>query len=422
MVAQAALRVCIHRGARQIGGTAIELEHAGSRLVLDLGLPLDAGKASIELLPSVPGLRESDPSLLAIVLSHGHGDHWGLLPLVRQDLPVISGAATERIQAAAAQVFGRPAPFKAGRYLEHRQSFAIGPFVITPYLVCHSGYDAYALLVEAGGRRLFYSGDLRSHGRKAGMFESLLRAPPRAVHAMLLEGSVLGRLEPDRRFETEGELETRLVQRFGEAPGLVMIAASAQNVDRVVSIHRAAKQSERRMVIDLYAAEVLEATGGRAIPSLLFDDVHFYLPWRQARWVKETGRFDLIQGERRARRVFAEEILAAPHRFVVLANGSFLEDRRFAPCIAGATGIWSQWEGYLRPGQHGARMKETLAAHGVTLDVMHTSGHADVPTLRRLVDAISPERLTPIHTFHPEKFPELFRQVVLRDDGEWWEV
>ena len=204
--------------------------------------------------------------------------------------------------------------------------------------------------------------------------------------------------------------------------GLVLIAASAQNVDRVVSIYRAAKRSGRRLVIDLYAAEVLEATGGGAIPSLLFDDVHFYLPWRQARWVKETGNFDLIQGERAKRRVFSEHILSAPQRFVVLANGSFLEDRRFMPCFAGATGIWSQWEGYLRPGQHGARMKDALAAHGVTMDVMHTSGHADVPTLRRLVDAVAPERLTPVHTFHPEKFPDLFPRVTLRQDGEWWEV
>ena len=51
-------------------------------------------------------------------------------------------------------------------FLVDRVPLEIGPFVITPYLVDHSAFDAYSLLVEAGGRRLFYSGDFRAHGRK----------------------------------------------------------------------------------------------------------------------------------------------------------------------------------------------------------------------------------------------------------------
>ena len=42
----------------------------------------------------------------------------------------------------------------------------IGPFRITPQLVDHSAFDAYALLVEADGKRVYYSGDFRAHGRK----------------------------------------------------------------------------------------------------------------------------------------------------------------------------------------------------------------------------------------------------------------
>ena len=45
--------VCIHRGAKQIGGTCIELEQDGARLILDLGLPLDADEATPDLLPAV---------------------------------------------------------------------------------------------------------------------------------------------------------------------------------------------------------------------------------------------------------------------------------------------------------------------------------------------------------------------------------
>ncbi len=37
-----AFRACIHRGSQQIGGTCIELASGDARILLDLGLPLDA--------------------------------------------------------------------------------------------------------------------------------------------------------------------------------------------------------------------------------------------------------------------------------------------------------------------------------------------------------------------------------------------
>jgi len=35
------VKACIHRGAHEIGGSLVELESDGERLVLDAGLPLD---------------------------------------------------------------------------------------------------------------------------------------------------------------------------------------------------------------------------------------------------------------------------------------------------------------------------------------------------------------------------------------------
>ncbi|MDR3699280.1 MAG: hypothetical protein P4L56_06560 [Candidatus Sulfopaludibacter sp.] len=94
--------VCIHRGAKQIGGTCIELEQDGARLILDLGLPLDAEEATPDLLPPVDGVRSPDPSLLGVILSHPHQDHHGLMRLLPASTPLFMGAAAERIIAAAA--------------------------------------------------------------------------------------------------------------------------------------------------------------------------------------------------------------------------------------------------------------------------------------------------------------------------------
>ena len=85
----------------------------------------------------------------------------------------------------------------------------MGGFRITPFLNDHSAFDAYSLLIEADGRRLFYTGDIRGHGRKAAMFEELLDEPPSDVDALLMEGTHIRR-DPghdDADLEREGELE-----------------------------------------------------------------------------------------------------------------------------------------------------------------------------------------------------------------------
>ena len=64
------LRVCIHRGAHQIGGTCVELECNGKRIVLDIGVPLDAHDPATVQMPDVPGLKTTDSSLLGIAISH----------------------------------------------------------------------------------------------------------------------------------------------------------------------------------------------------------------------------------------------------------------------------------------------------------------------------------------------------------------
>jgi len=52
----------------------------------------------------------------------------------------------------------------------------IGDIRVTPYAVDHSAFDSMAFLLEADGRRLLYSGDLRLHGREQGMAKVMVEA------------------------------------------------------------------------------------------------------------------------------------------------------------------------------------------------------------------------------------------------------
>ena len=78
------MRICIHRGTQEVGGISIEVEAEGKRIVLDSGLPLDASEFSDEetLLPNIKGLQKIDENLQALVISHPHQDHCGLVKYI----------------------------------------------------------------------------------------------------------------------------------------------------------------------------------------------------------------------------------------------------------------------------------------------------------------------------------------------------
>ena len=70
-------------------------------------------------------------------------------------------------------------------------------------------------------------------------------------------------------------------------------------------------------------------------------------------------------------------------------------------------------------GGTGAALKADCEARSIPFESIHTSGHASPGDLKRLAAAVAPKKLIPIHTFERERFPSLFENVTLVNDGEW---
>ncbi|MBC8178995.1 MAG: MBL fold metallo-hydrolase [Deltaproteobacteria bacterium] len=415
------MRACIHRGSKQIGGSCVEIESCGQRLLVDFGLPLDAEENYSQYLPKIRGLDGSDPFLLGVLISHPHLDHFGLLAHISQKIPVGMGAAARRILEAAAPFMpgNWPTPPEGWNY-RSGQSFDIGPFCVTPFLVDHSAYDAYALQIKSDGKSIFYTGDFRSHGRKAALFERLTANPPQSIDTMLLEGSSLGRIADSQQFPTEKEIENHLVHVFSTTEGLALIHTSGQNIDQIVSIFRASKRTGRKLIIDLYTAAILEATGNNNLPQSVWSDVALYVPHSQRVQIKENAWFDLLK-RHSANRIFIEHLQQVSKKSTLLFRPLHRFDLERGECLSGATYIYSQWEGYWEQGSYDM-VKDWLERHSIPKFSIHTSGHASPSELKKLVSAISPLNVVPIHSFFPEKYPELFPNVEAHNDGEWWEV
>jgi len=189
------MRIIVHRGTHQIGGTCIEIAAGTSRIVLDAGLPLEADLTEGALLPVVPGLFNRDgPPVDGLFVSHANADHTGLVSASRAQVPVWLSDCTSKM-ILAGSLFARQPTIPRGRRrtLVAGQPVSIGPFRVTAYPVDHSVFDAMAFLVEAEGQRILYTGDLRFHGRKPGMARQLAKIAKQVpLDALLIEGTRLG--------------------------------------------------------------------------------------------------------------------------------------------------------------------------------------------------------------------------------------
>jgi len=383
-------------------------------------MPLDADDPDAVEIPDVKGLKVGDPSLLGIVISHPHQDHYGLASRIPDSIQFLMGADTERILAAAADFTPSGGKFEKVIHLRNNKPLELGPFRITPYLMDHSAYDAYAVLVEADGKRLFYTGDLRAHGRKAALFERLLSEPPSDVDVLLMEGTTITRTDTDKGFPTENEIENEMTKVFKDTTGMSLVWCSGQNIDRLVTVFRAAKKSYRQLILDMYTAHILAATKNERLPQSHWEQIRVYLPWSQKMRIIKDKSFEITKPYK-LDRIYPEDLIAVAARSVMLFRPSMSRDMEKGACLPGASLIYSMWDGYLKEKKQQPFL-QWLDDRKIPMHQIHTSGHASVKDLKRLRVAMKNATVVPIHTQQPELYEKMFDNVCMHDDNEWWDI
>jgi ribonuclease J len=412
------MKVCIHRGANQIGGTCVEIEAQGKRIVLDVGLPLDAHDPDSIPLHEIKGFDRPDDSLLGVIISHPHQDHYGLAHRLPEQTPFLIGKAAEAILSAAVLFTRSGLNLKHVTHLVDRTPIVLGPFTITPFLVDHSAYDAYAVLVEADGKRLFYTGDFRAHGRKSKLTDQLIDDPPKDVDILLMEGTCIGR--EDQQFKTEDDLVPRFADIFKDTPGMPLVWCSGQNLDRIVTIFKACRKSGRQFIIDLYTAEMLRATGNEHMPQASWDGIRVFLPFNQKLKIKSEKAFE-VSNPYSPYRIYRETFAEVAAKSVLLFRPNMVRELERVKCLTGACVVCSEWQGYLEK-ESNKWFAEWLKGTGTPLKTCHTSGHASIPDLRRMREAFPGATVVPVHLDDRGRFVDLFDNVKLREDKEWWGV
>lgn len=427
------MKLIIHRGTKEIGGSCVELCSNKVRIIIDLGMPLAneqnehfdsrllEGKSVPELmdsrlLPRISGLYAGEKKEIdAILISHSHQDHYGLLRHINPEIPVYMSRGAKALIEASDLFIPTKANLRNVTTFEKWKSFTVGDLLITPRLVDHSAFDAAAFLIEGEGKKILYSGDFRGHGRKRILFDNMIFHPIKDVDYLLLEGSMLGRGE--NQYQDETAVEDKMVSLFKDKQNIAFVFCSSQNIDRIVSIYRAAKRTQQILVINLYTAYILNSLKSisNRLPQYWWRDISVIYFKYHAQALVNNGLESFLHDCMRAK-IEKKDLNLNKKNIVMITrdNYDFKELLSHIDDFTEAQAIYSMWEGYLEDNDLDDRLKQK----GISLKSVHTSGHATERDLQKLVKAFSPRCLIPIHTFQPQKYPSLFPNVHILNDGE----
>lgn len=394
------MNIIIHRGQNQIGGSIIEVSSGSTKIILDVGSNLE--ETNDVYVPQVEGLFCGEPAYNAVFISHYHPDHLGLLSHLLLGIPVYMGRQAYNILRAAETYKGKEVNFSPVDY-QSEKAITIGELTITPYRCDHSAFDSYMFVISDGQKKVLYSGDFRANGWEN--FDELLEKIPK-VDALIIEGTLLSR-DTYQNNITEQQLEGIAVSALEKYTGPAFIMTSAMNVDRLKTAYNIAQRTNRLFLEDIYTASILTAVG-KNVPVPGTKGVKVFM----VGGIDDYDALAPFKGNTIGRDAIAKsEFIMCIRPSMIRTLKKINENRSFENGIL----FYSMWKGY-QASEYTKKFLEYMESTGIKIHSLHTSGHADIETIDRLVEKAAPEVIIPIHTENPLWF-EKYGIATLIDDN-----
>lgn len=412
------MKITIHRGTNQIGGSVTEYEHQGWRLFVDFGEQLPGTPESEPL--DIEGLTKGDLSKSAMLVTHYHGDHIGNIHQIPDDVPVFMGKLGLEIQKITSNQLKyvdekhllllkrleKALPFEAGK------PFEFGLFKIMPISIDHSAFDAYAFKIETNKVKVFHTGDFRTHGFRGKRLLDVIDKFIGKVDYVVCEGTNVKRSEAT--LQTERDLQQQFKMDFLQHK-FNIVYLSSTNIDRLFSLYHAALQVGLPFIVDPYQKRIMD---------IVVNSSHI---WSEAK-LYNYGKYEpmvLMYDKNNMGKHFVGEKFISflkEKGYVLIARSNPRLDLLIDKMPGEPKQRYlSMWNGYVNNPSSPTYNERLAASLGKEYLYRHTSGHCDMGNIQNIFVRLSPKAIIPIHTDAPEIFAKLFSNqwmVTLMQDGD----
>ncbi len=377
-------------GLGEIGMNCMVLEYEDEIVVVDCGLMFsDLDHFGVEfVIPDFTYLKQRKDKIRGFLITHGHEDHIGALPLaIKAGIhapiyasPFSSLLIREKLKEHGLEDRVEIHTFKPEDVLEFKQ------FQVKTVSVNHSIVDSMAFLIQTPVGKVIHTGDFKIDptpffGEKIKL-DLFSKAGDEGVLLLMSDSTNVERHEHSM---SESIIYLKFEQLFAAAEGLTIVSMFASNLGRIGQVFDLARKLDKKIAL---AGRTMEQNfrlgteagyikdGDRQVISL--DDLESY-PRNQV-IVLSTGS----QGEHRSA---LTRIALGEHGQIQLQPGDLvLMSSKFIPGNEKAIG----------------KMINHLFKQGAevlyeAVHDIHVSGHATRPELKEMLQCVRPKFFIPIH-------------------------
>lgn len=387
------MNIIIHRGTHQIGGSAIEISTASTRIILDFGNELSLDEKYIPINLDIDGVTKGMPDCDGIVISHYHMDHLGQLTSALSEIPIYMGELSKEIALIGAEHQDRDLYLRllGANTFRGGEAFSIGDIHIRPLVIDHSAADSYMFVIEAEGKRVLYTGDFRIHGLRHHVLDKLVNTYIGEVDILITEGTSLSR-DADDCISEAAVLDD--ISSYIQDGKYVFAICSSTNIDRIMGIWQNMPR-DKVLICDAYQKRILDTV----INNVYYESSLYR---RQDRpLVLDIGKYPKYYMDNGF-----VSLARATENYISHIQEFPKDDVRI---------IYSMWTGYIEENLALKTLLETYPTY-----ICHASGHVSKDDLTKFIELVNPDAIIPVHTDNPERLEELVphRNVYVVNDDE----
>lgn len=395
------LRIIPIGGQEEVGRNMTIFEYENDIVIIDMGVQWpEADMPGIDyIVPNISYLKGKEKNIRGVIFTHGHLDHIGAAPILLKELnypPIIGRDLTIALIKRKVEDHeqGSTSRLKIVPVRSLTDAIQLGVFRVKFFEVEHSIMDAVGVVLETPEGSIIHMGDW-TIGRdpidpKPITYTHLADLPKPTI--LMLES--LGALKSGDS-PSEREVHRNLQNLLETAPGRIILATFASQVQRIAYIIEYAERIGKKVALEGYSMkmnmEIAKELGylkAKKETIITVNDIHKY-PDNQV-LVICTG----AQGELNAA---LSKIVTDNHRFIKLQKKDTIVFS--SSVIPGNERSIQRLKDNLYRKCDNVLHSETLDAQGIHLDI-HIGGHSTAKGIEEMLRQVRPTFFLPVYANH----------------------